>query len=160
MIAILKRGTTPEQTEHLIHWLKQMDLDVHISAGKEFTILGLVGDTSRLDIELLKKQKFVMMNENSSMYHRAQKSCFEKGFLPRTTITCDDPTDAISYIENGLVVGLVPAYSWGKQFSDNVILKKIDHNQRNTCIFYRSERRKIKAVDLLCKMIENYDYGV
>lgn len=59
MIAILKRGTTPEQTEHLIHWLKQMDLDVHISAGKEFTILGLVGDTSRLDIELLKSLEIV-----------------------------------------------------------------------------------------------------
>ena len=59
MIAILKRGTTPEQTEHLIQWLKHMDLDVHVSEGKEFTILGLVGDPSRVDIELLNSLEIV-----------------------------------------------------------------------------------------------------
>jgi len=59
MIAILKRGTTPEQTEHLIQWLKHMDLDVHVSEGKEFTILGLVGDTSRVDMELLSSLEIV-----------------------------------------------------------------------------------------------------
>ena len=53
MIAVLKHGTTPEQTEHLIKWLKHMNLDVHISEGKEFTVLGLIGDTSRVDIDLL-----------------------------------------------------------------------------------------------------------
>ena len=49
MIAILKHGTTPEQTGHLVEWLKNMNLDVHISQGKEVTILGLVGDTSKID---------------------------------------------------------------------------------------------------------------
>lgn len=53
MIAVLKRGTTPAQTQHLIHWLKNMNLDVHISQGQEVTILGLIGDTSRVDMELL-----------------------------------------------------------------------------------------------------------
>lgn len=53
MIAVLKQSTTPEQTSHLIDWLKSMDLDVHISQGKEVTILGLIGDTSRVDMELL-----------------------------------------------------------------------------------------------------------
>ena len=53
MIAVLKRGTTPDQEEHLVKWLKAMGLDVHVSTGKEFTIMGLVGDTSRVDIELL-----------------------------------------------------------------------------------------------------------
>lgn len=53
MIAVLKHGTTPEQTEHLVQWLKRMHLDVHISHGKEVTILGLIGDTSRVDMELL-----------------------------------------------------------------------------------------------------------
>ena len=53
MIAVLKHGTTEAQTQHLIDWLKNMDLDVHISQGKEVTILGLIGDTSRVDMELL-----------------------------------------------------------------------------------------------------------
>ena len=53
MIAVLKHGTTPEQIEHLITWLKRMNVEVHKSEGKEVTILGLVGDTSRVDMELL-----------------------------------------------------------------------------------------------------------
>ena len=53
MIAILKHGTTAEQTDHLIAWLRRMNLDVHISEGTEVTVLGLIGDTSRVDMELL-----------------------------------------------------------------------------------------------------------
>ena len=42
MIAILKNGTTQEQKDHLIQWLKRQDLDVHVSEGTQVTILGLV----------------------------------------------------------------------------------------------------------------------
>lgn len=59
MIAVLKRGTTPEQREHLIRWLKNMNLDVHVSLGQEVTVLGLVGDTSRVDMELLTSLEIV-----------------------------------------------------------------------------------------------------
>ena len=59
MIAVLKQGTTPQQTQHLVQWLKNMNIDVHISEGKEVTILGLVGDTSRVDIELLNSLEIV-----------------------------------------------------------------------------------------------------
>ena len=59
MIAILKHGTTPEQTNHLIDWLARMDLDVHISEGAEVTVLGLIGDTSRVDMELLNSLEIV-----------------------------------------------------------------------------------------------------
>ena len=53
MIAVLKHGTTPEQTQHLVKWLANMNLDVHISEGAEVTVLGLIGDTTRVDMELL-----------------------------------------------------------------------------------------------------------
>ena len=59
MIAILKQGTTPAQTQHLIDWLNRMNLDVHLSEGKEVTILGLIGDTSRVDMELLSSLEIV-----------------------------------------------------------------------------------------------------
>ena len=59
MIAILKQGTTPDQTSHLVDWLKTMNLDVHISQGQEVTILGLIGDTSRVDMELLNSLEIV-----------------------------------------------------------------------------------------------------
>lgn len=59
MIAILKRETTQEQKNHLIDWLKHMNLDVHISDGDEFTVLGLIGDTTRVDMELLNSLEIV-----------------------------------------------------------------------------------------------------
>ena len=59
MIAILKNGTTEEQTQHLINWLRNMDLDVHVSEGAHVTVLGLIGDTSRVDMELLSSLEIV-----------------------------------------------------------------------------------------------------
>ena len=59
MIAVLKHGTTQEQREHLVAWLRHMNLDVHVSEGKEVTILGLIGDTSRVDMELLSSLEIV-----------------------------------------------------------------------------------------------------
>ena len=59
MIAVLKPGTNQQQTANLVAWLKRMDLDVHISEGAEVTILGLIGDTSRVDMELLASLEIV-----------------------------------------------------------------------------------------------------
>ncbi len=59
MIAVLKHGTTEKQAKHLVDWLTTMGLEVHISEGKEVTVLGLVGDTSRVDMELLNSLEIV-----------------------------------------------------------------------------------------------------
>ena len=59
MIAVLKHGTTAQQTEHLVTWLRNMNLDVHISEGQDITILGLIGDTSRVDMDLLSSLEIV-----------------------------------------------------------------------------------------------------
>ena len=53
MIAILKPGASPERTEHLIHWLKAQGLGVHVSEGKFQTVLGLIGDTSAVDMDMI-----------------------------------------------------------------------------------------------------------
>ena len=59
MITVLKHDTTPEQVQHLINWLKHLNVDVHVSQGKEVTVLGLIGDTSRVDMELLASLEMV-----------------------------------------------------------------------------------------------------
>ena len=59
MIAVLKNEAAPEQIEQLIQWLKNMNLDVHVSTGQEVTVLGLVGDTSRVDMDLLNSLEIV-----------------------------------------------------------------------------------------------------
>ncbi len=59
MITVLKHNATPEQIQHLIDWLKHLNVDVHVSHGKEVTVLGLIGDTSRVDMELLASLEMV-----------------------------------------------------------------------------------------------------
>ncbi len=82
MIAVLKHGTTPEQTSHLVSWLKNMNLDVHISEGSEVTILGLIGDTSRVDMELLTSLEIVdSVKRVSEPFKQANRK-----FHPKDTI--------------------------------------------------------------------------
>ncbi len=59
MIAIIKQGVTDRQIENLTSWLEAQNLTVHLSKGEYTTIMGLVGDTSRLDIELLENLEIV-----------------------------------------------------------------------------------------------------
>jgi len=59
MIAVLKQGTTPEQRDSLCEWFRNIGLEVHISEGKFHTILGLIGDTSRVDIGLLESLSII-----------------------------------------------------------------------------------------------------
>ena len=53
MIVVLKHGTSPDRQEQLIHWLKNLGLQIHVSKGESYTVLGLVGDTSRVDMDLV-----------------------------------------------------------------------------------------------------------
>ncbi len=79
MIAILKSGTTSAQRQHLVDWLKAMNLDVHISEGSEVTILGLIGDTSRIDMELLKSLEMVeSVKRVSEPYKQANRKFHPK----------------------------------------------------------------------------------
>ena len=82
MIAVLKEGTTKEQTEHLVAWLRNMNLDVHLSQGQEITILGLIGDTSRVDMELLRSLEIVeTVKRVSEPFKQANRK-----FHPRDTV--------------------------------------------------------------------------
>lgn len=53
MIVILKHDPNREQLESLINWLQEKGIAIHTSIGEAHTILGLVGDTSKLDIDLI-----------------------------------------------------------------------------------------------------------
>ena len=59
MIAVLKPGASPERTEHLIHWLEEQNLGVHVSHGEYQTVLGLIGNTSKVDMEMIQSLDIV-----------------------------------------------------------------------------------------------------
>lgn len=54
MIIILKNSKNKKQEDDLRQWLKSMDLCIHESVGKSHTIFGLIGDTTEVDMDLIK----------------------------------------------------------------------------------------------------------
>ena len=59
MIIILKENTTPQELNNLTDFIKLHGLTPHISEGVHQTIMGLVGDTSQIDIESISQLKIV-----------------------------------------------------------------------------------------------------
>lgn len=53
MIAVLKNNVSKDQFDNLINWFESQGLKVHISQGEYSTVLGLIGDTTKIDIDLL-----------------------------------------------------------------------------------------------------------
>ena len=49
----MKHGVAKESRDQLISWLKNLGLNIHVSEGNYQTILGLVGDTTRVDMDLV-----------------------------------------------------------------------------------------------------------
>lgn len=59
MVIVLKQNPDGNKVEQLMKRLRGMGLDIHQSQGKSSTILGLVGDTSSVDIDALNALEIV-----------------------------------------------------------------------------------------------------
>ncbi len=53
MIVVLKENANEEQLKNLTNWIESLGLDIHFTYGKHQTVMGLVGDTSLIDIDLI-----------------------------------------------------------------------------------------------------------
>ena len=53
MIIIVKQGVNEERIQDLIRWIESQNLITHVSKGEYTTILGVIGDTSKLDEDLI-----------------------------------------------------------------------------------------------------------
>ena len=82
MIAVLKSGVTKTQRDNLVHWLESQNVRVHISEGEVQTVLGLIGDTSNIDIDLLSGLEII---ENVTRISEPFKSA-NRRFHPDDTV--------------------------------------------------------------------------
>lgn len=82
MIVVLKTGTNETRQAQLIDWFKSMNLGVHISVGETQTVLGLIGDTSKVDLELVESLDIV---ESAKRVSETFKCCNRK-FHPDDTV--------------------------------------------------------------------------
>lgn len=82
MIVVLKRDTADEKRDKLVEWLKEMGLGVHVSQGEYQTVLGLIGDTTKVDTELIGSLDIV---DSVTRVTETFKRCNRK-FHPEDTI--------------------------------------------------------------------------
>ena len=82
MVVILKKNPNEKQLENLKNWLRSLGLELHISSGANQTVLGLVGDTSVVDIDLIKALDIV---EEVKRIQEPFKNANRK-FHPRDTV--------------------------------------------------------------------------
>lgn len=59
MVVIVGKNAKQEQIDHLAKWLEKFNVRVHVSRGVGQTILGLVGETSRIDPDLIRAMEIV-----------------------------------------------------------------------------------------------------
>ncbi|MBP5792655.1 MAG: 3-deoxy-7-phosphoheptulonate synthase [Spirochaetaceae bacterium] len=59
MVVVVKKNPDKEQFENLTNWLKSLGVTLHISEGESNLVLGLVGDTSSVDIDLIRSLAIV-----------------------------------------------------------------------------------------------------
>ena len=53
MVIIVKQNTKEERIRELIQWIESQNLRTHISTGDFSTVIGVIGDTSKLDDDLI-----------------------------------------------------------------------------------------------------------
>lgn len=53
MIIVIKNDSNPKQMDNLVKWIKNQGLRINLSKGENTTVMGLIGDTSKVDIDLL-----------------------------------------------------------------------------------------------------------
>lgn len=82
MIIVLKKNTTKNDVDSFVSDVKKMGLGVHISTGVDKTVIGLLGDTSKLDPEDFLAKDIVESAERvSAPYKMASRS-----FHPQNTV--------------------------------------------------------------------------
>ena len=82
MIIVVKNTCEPPQFDNLVGWVKGLGLDVHVSRGEQSTVLGLVGDTSKVDMDLISSLDIV---EKVQRVQESYKNANRK-FHPNDTI--------------------------------------------------------------------------
>ena len=82
MVVSLKKNPNEKQLDNLKNWLRSLGLEIHMSTGANQTVLGLVGDTSVVDIDLIKALDIV---EEVKRIQEPFKNANRK-FHPRDTV--------------------------------------------------------------------------
>lgn len=82
MIIVVKPTKEQKQFDNLVKWIKGQGLEVDVSSGAHSTVLGLIGDTSKIDIDLVRSLDIVEDVKRISEPYK----CVNRKFHPEDTI--------------------------------------------------------------------------
>jgi len=82
MIVVLKTDASHQKQEQLVEWLKGMGLGTHVFTGEYQTVIGLIGDVSKVDMELIESLDIVDSVKRVSETFK----CCNRKFHPDDTV--------------------------------------------------------------------------
>lgn len=90
MVVILRENYNEDQRNNLVKWLESLGISVHSSLGEHHTVLGLVGDTSGIDIDLIKALDIV---DDVKRIQEPYKNANRKFHPEDTVVVIDEKQD-------------------------------------------------------------------
>ena len=85
-------------------------------------------------------EPFITMSEEGSLYSLSNSVCADFGFKPKIAVQSDDPYYIRRCVELGLGCAIVPEITWRGQFSDSILLKRIEGYYRDTYLYTSKDR--------------------
>ena len=104
--------------------------------------------------EDLAKENFICMNEESSLFSTTKKICNSMNFQPNIVMQSPDPVFVRKCVDLNLGVTFAPAISWQGQFSDKVVLKKLDGFYRTTYAYKNKNKFNKKSIINFIEMLK------
>ena len=99
-----------------------------------------------IEIEDIKKENFISLNTESSLFAVTSHFCRSHGFVTNIAIQCDDPSFMRKCVELGLGVAFAPVFSWKGLFTENVVIKPVEGFVRNTYAYRKRSRYLTKNI--------------
>ena len=101
MIIIINSKTKPEKVSDLVNWIERKGLKTHITEGDYQNIIGVIGDTSRIDEDQVKSFDIVeAVKRVSEPFKKANRK-----FHPHYTVVEVTPEVKIGHGNFGLIAG-------------------------------------------------------
>lgn len=112
----------------------QRDLLVSEQLGIAIHKNNPLANEEELTVDMLKNERFVVMNEASSMHRTVIRTCADFGFRPRIALQSDDPQYLSRLVDLDMGVAIVPILL-SNAFSEEVRIVPIEGYVRNTYVY-------------------------
>ena len=107
-----------------------------------------------LTVDMLKNERFILMNTTSSMHQTALRVCADFGFHPHIALQSDDPQYLTRLVDLNMGVAIVPILYPVLSFSEEVRIIPIAGYTRDTFVYTKKGKRLSLYAEEFIKMLK------